>query len=102
MEKLGKKIRTELFRDFSHALDHVNTEIGSIKQFLPKLMEAMTNKKSVEVVDPESADKIPKDSSNSDELGNTSQTQGSLLTDSSSFASLFDPSKCNPRRGKLE
>ena len=66
MEKLGEKIRNDLFWDFTHALNHVNTKIGSIKQFLPKLMEAMTNKKSVEVEEPESVDKMPKALSNSE------------------------------------
>ena len=51
LEKMGDKLRTDLFAELRHAVEHFNTEVSSIKQLLhqsdtvkrgkqtPKIME---------------------------------------------------------------
>ena len=69
MEKLGDRLHNDQFMELTNALEHVNTKIGSIKQFLPRLMEAMTGKKNAEIGELDSVEILPKGMSNTADLG---------------------------------
>ena len=102
IEKLGEKLRSEILREVNHALDHVNSEIGAVKQFLPRLKEAMTGKKNAAQGELQSEELLPKSLSKTMEMGDFSHGTGPLLQESASLASFLDPSKFTHRRNKFE
>ena len=55
LEKLGDKVRTELFSKLKHALDHFNSEVSSLKQFMQKPGDAVLGKQLPEIIEMESS-----------------------------------------------
>ena len=57
-EKLGDKLRTDLFAELKQAMDHFNAEVGAIKQLLPGLIAVQTNPTSPAVVEMDSSEAL--------------------------------------------
>ena len=69
MEQLGAKICNELFTKLKSSLEHIHVEIGTIQQFLPGVIEAMTGKQHPTVMELHFTENLPIPSSKTAVVG---------------------------------
>ena len=67
-ERLGDKLRNELFVELKHAIDHFNTKVGTIKQFLLGFVGVKEGMKSLEIMEVTSLEKIHRTKHTSSQL----------------------------------
>ena len=69
VEKLGRKLRNYLFTKLKNSLDSIHAKIGTIRQFLPRMVEAMIGKKHTEAIELDYVENLPKNLSKTIEFG---------------------------------
>ena len=101
-DKLGDKLRTKVFIKLKHALEHIDSELGSIKQYMPVMMEFRVGRTQVDVWELAFAETLPKDVGMTIALGISSKAIGPLVQDPGSFTSILDSFHTNLHRSKLD